>query len=85
MTISFTPGAWEDYQYWVTTHPPTAKRIVNLLKDVSRSPTDGMGAPTVLKHSLHGMWSRRITTEHRLVYSVGDDTVIIHSARYHYD
>lgn len=45
MNISFTPGAWEDYQYWVGTHPATAKRIVALLKDIARSPTEGIGAP----------------------------------------
>lgn len=84
MNISFTPGAWEDYQYWLATAPATAKRIVNLLKDVSRSPTDGIGAPKALRHSLQGMWSRRITGEHRLVYSIVDDTVVIHSCRYHY-
>jgi toxin YoeB len=84
VNISFTPGAWEDYQHWVAQHPPTAKRIVLLIKDVSRSPTDGIGTPKALRHSLQGMWSRRITAEHRLVYSVDSETVIIHSCRYHY-
>ena len=84
MNISFTPGAWEDYQYWVVKAPATAKKIVNLLKDISRSPSDGIGAPKALRHSLQGMWSRRITGEHRLVYSIAQDTVIIHSCRYHY-
>ena len=84
MNISFTPGAWEDYQYWVSTHPATAKRIVALLQDIARSPTEGIGAPKALRHSLQGLWSRRITAEHRLVCAIAEQSIVIHSCRYHY-
>jgi toxin YoeB len=84
VNISFTPGAWEDYQYWVGTHTATAKRIVALLKDIARSPTEGIGAPKALRHSLHGLWSRRITAEPRVVYAIPKQTNVIHRCRYHY-
>lgn len=84
MNISFTPNGWADYQYWLSTDRSTVKRINMLLKDCVRSPTDGIGKPEALKHQLAGYWSRRITDEHRLVYAVDGEQIIVIAARHHY-
>ena len=60
------------------------KRIVILIKDISRNPYQGLGKPEALKHELQGYWSRRIDDEHRLVYRVENDRLIIISCKYHY-
>jgi toxin YoeB len=59
-------------------------RIFNLIKDIQRDPFSGLGKPEALKHDLSGLWSRRITKEHRLVYSVSDQEIIIISCKFHY-
>ena len=85
MRLVFTPHGWEDYQHWVQTDRSTLKRINRLIDDVLRDPFSGIGKPEQLRHVLSGAWSRRITGEHRLVYLVdGDDVVVILQARYHY-
>ena len=61
------------------------KKILSLLKDTQKNPFSGLGKPEALKHELQGYWSKRINQEHRLVYQVEDDSVIILSCRYHYD
>ncbi len=73
--------AWEDYLYWQGQDRKTLKRINQLLKDVSRNPFEGIGKPEPLKGSLAGFWSRRIDEEHRLVYAVEDDKVLIIACR----
>ena len=60
------------------------KRINNLIKDISRSPFDGIGKPEMLKHALSGYWSRRINDEHRLVYKVEDESILIAQCKFHY-
>ncbi|MDP4879640.1 MAG: Txe/YoeB family addiction module toxin, partial [Opitutales bacterium] len=65
MNVTFTPPAWEDYQYWQKTDKKTLKRIHLLIKDIQRAPHEGIGKPEALKHNLSGYWSRRITEEHR--------------------
>jgi toxin YoeB len=82
--LVFTPHAWEDYQHWVQTDRATLKRINRLIDDVLRDPVTGIGKPEQLRHVLAGAWSRRITEEHRLVYLVERDDVVILQARYHY-
>lgn len=82
--ISFEAQAWEDYLYWQQTDKKTLKRLNNIIKDIQRSPFDGIGKPEPLKHLLSGCWSRRITAEHRIVYMVQDEQVIILQCRYHY-
>jgi toxin YoeB len=82
--LVFTPHAWEDYQHWVQTDRATLKRINRLIDDVLRDPFTGIGKPEQLRHVLAGAWSRRITEEHRLVYLVERDDVVILQARYHY-
>jgi toxin YoeB len=82
--LVFTPHGWEDYQHWVQTDRATLKRINRLIDDVLRDPFSGIGKPEQLRHVLAGAWSRRITEEHRLVYLVDGDDVVILQARYHY-
>jgi len=76
--------AWEDYLYWQKEDKSILKRINALIKDIQRSPFDGIGKPEPLKHEWSGFWSRRITDEHRLVYVYRDRNVIIAQCRYHY-
>jgi toxin YoeB len=82
--LVFTPHAWEDYQHWVQTDRATLKRINRLIDDSLRDPFAGIGKPEQLRHVLAGAWSRRISEEHRLVYLVDGDDLVILQARYHY-
>lgn len=82
--ISFHDDAWDDYLYWLHTDKQIAKRINTLVKDIQREPVAGIGKPEPLKYNLTGYWSRRITEEHRLVYKVDGDHIIIIQCRYHY-
>lgn len=84
LRLSFTPHAWEDYLNWQRTDKAVLKRLNLLLQDVLRSPFEGIGKPEPLRENLSGCWSRRITDEHRLVYRVNDDTVIVHQCQGHY-
>jgi len=84
MPIKFSDQAWDDYLYWQANDRATVKRINTLLKEIQRSPFEGIGKPEPLKHNLSGFWSRRIDEEHRLVCSVQDDTLLIAQCRYHY-
>jgi toxin YoeB len=71
-------------QYWLRTDKKLLKRLNSLIRDIQRSPYEGIGKPEPLKHGLSGCWSRRITDEHRIVYKVDDDAIFIAQARYHY-
>lgn len=84
MNIVFTAAGWADYQYWVKTDKATWRRLNLLINECLRSPLEGIGKPEALKHQLAGYWSRRITDEHRLVYAVDDDQIIVIAARHHY-
>jgi toxin YoeB len=84
MKIVFADRGWEDFTYWVENDRKIAARIVRLIKDIEREPFAGLGKPEPLRHDLTGFWSRRITDEHRLVYSVDKVRVLIAQARYHY-
>jgi toxin YoeB len=68
--IVFVPKAFKEYQEWIATDRKTALRIGDLIKDILRSPFDGIGKPEPLKHEFAGCWSRRIDQEHRLIYSL---------------
>ena len=85
MRLVFTPHGWEDYQYWQVTDRQTLKRLNRLLDDTLRDPFSGIGKPESLRHVLAGCWSRRIDEEHRLVYLVDGDDLVILQARYHYE
>ena len=82
--IAWTEAAWEDYVYWQSQDKKTIKRINLLIKDVLRSPFEGIGKPEALRENLSGFWSRRIDDPNRLVYAVEDDKIVIISCRYHY-
>lgn len=77
--------AWEDYLYWQAQNKKILKRINQLVKDINRSPFEGIGKPEPLKGNLAGFWSRRIDEEHRLVYAVEDNAILIFSCKGHYD
>lgn len=85
MIRAFTDEAWGQYQYWLRTDRQVLKRLNTLLEDTSRHPFTGIGKPEMLRASLSGHWSRRITDEHRLVYRVEDDTLVIIACRFHYE
>lgn len=74
----------EDLRYWVQTDRRTALRIFKLIEAVMRDPFQGLGKPEPLKYLGAGVWSRRITQEHRLVYVVGKERIDFVQARYHY-
>jgi len=85
MIITFSENSWEDYTYWQGIDKKMIKKINSLIKDIQRQPFDGLGKPEPLKFDLAGFWSRRIDKEHRLVYQVTDNQILIYSCRYHYD
>jgi len=85
MNIIFSKNAWEDYLSWQKEDMKAIKKINSLLKEIQRTPFEGSGKPEALKYDLAGFWSRRITHEHRLVYQVTDESVLVYSCRYHYD
>ena len=86
MIIGFSDEGWEDYQYWVNNDKKILKRISLLIEDIKRNPNDseGLGKPERLKENLQGYFSRRITSEHRLVYKIIDELIIIAQCRFHY-
>ncbi|HWZ16962.1 MAG TPA: Txe/YoeB family addiction module toxin [Mucilaginibacter sp.] len=84
MKIIFLDKAWEDYLYWQNTDKAMLKKINSLIKEIERAPFEGSGKPEPLKHNLAGSWSRRITLEHRLVYKIEKDAVVVFQCRYHY-
>jgi toxin YoeB len=82
--IIFSEHAWEDYLYWQRSDKKILRRINKLIKEVMRTPFQGLGKPEPLKHSLSGYWSRRINDEHRIVYKVSEEAIHIAQLRYHY-
>ena len=74
----------EDLAHWVSTDRKVALRILELVEAIRRDPFDGIGKPEPLRHLGSGIWSRRITQEHRLVYRVKDGRILFAQARYHY-
>ena len=83
-TVKWTPSAAEDIEYWKKRDPSKIKRIQQLIENIQTTPYSGIGKPEQLKYSLSGLWSRRITQEHRLIYSVNDSGIIIYNCRFHY-
>lgn len=84
MKLTFTDEAWDEYLYWQTRDKKILKKINTLLRDAKREPFTGLGKPEPLKHELAGYWSRRITQEHRLVYEVFEESILVLSCCYHY-
>lgn len=80
----FQPEFREDLSYWVKTNRKTALRVLKIVEDVLRDPFEGIGKPEPSKYLGPGVWSRRLTQEHRIVYLIGDERVDFLQARYHY-
>jgi toxin YoeB len=85
MRYIFVDESWEDYLYWQRTNTKYLKKVNTLLKDIARTPFSGLGKPEPLKHKYKGLWSRRIDNEHRLIYAVRDEEILIAKCRFHYD
>ena len=85
MIKAWTDEAWEDFEYWLKQDKKTLKRILLLLKDIDRNGNEGIGKPEPLKRNLSGWWSRRIDDEHRIVYKVENNFIIIASCKGHYE
>ena len=85
MKLLFSEQAWGDHQYWLATDKKLTKRINQLIRDTTRDPFCGIGKPEPLRHLLKGYWSRRINEEHRMVYRVKDDVLMVAQLRYHYE
>jgi len=82
--LSWDKNAWEDYLWWYQSNPKSIKKINELIKECLRDPFKGKGKPEALKADLSGYWSRRISGEHRLVYTVTDEFINIMQCRFHY-
>jgi len=85
MKLVFVEESWEDYLYWQKTDKNKLKKINELIRDISRTPFEGLGKPDPLKHKYSGFWLRRIDNEHRLIYRVIEDEIQIVKCRFHYD
>lgn len=85
MRLEFEPQAFEDLQFWVQTQPKMAKRLLRMIEETKRDPFGGIGKPEPLKGDMSGSWSKRINDEHRLIYQVTSDTLIILQCRFHYE
>lgn len=83
-TIEFDPDAFKEYQRWIDTDRRTALRIGDLIRDILRHPYEGIGKPEALKYKYSGCWSRRIDSEHRLIYKITDTSVVIFSCYSHF-
>lgn len=84
MKLVFADEAWDDYLHWQKQDRKMVERINKLIQEVRRDPFTGVGKPEPLKHALAGFWSRRITDEHRMVYRVEGESMLIAQLRYHY-
>jgi toxin YoeB len=84
MKLIFAEQAWEDYLHWQETDKKLLKRVNTLIKATARSPFEGLGKPEPLKNALTGYWSRRINDEHRMVYKVEANSLLLAQLRYHY-
>ena len=84
MKLSWSTSSWQDYLYWQKVDTKLAKRINELIKSCMRTPFEGIGKPEALKGGLQGYWSRRMTSDLRLVYKYENDQLLIAACRYHY-
>ena len=84
MLIKFSENALEDYLYWQKIDKKIVRKVNDLIKDITCTPFDGIGKPEPLKFDLSGFWSRRLDLEHRLVYKIENDELLIFSLRFHY-
>jgi toxin YoeB len=80
----FQPEFVQDLKHWVQTDRRIALRAISLIESIMRDPFRGIGKPESLKYFAPGVWSRRLTQEHRIIYLVQDDCIDFLQARYHY-
>ena len=85
MKITFVSTGWDDYLWWQANDRVTLRRVNRLIEDIVRNGHNGIGKPEPLRQNLAGYWSRRVTSEHRLVYALEGDAVVIVSCRFHYE
>jgi toxin YoeB len=83
--VTFEDNGLEDLTYWAKTDLKILKKVIVLSENIAKTPFEGLGKPEPLKGDLQGFWSRRITDEHRLVYAVTKDAIIIIACRRHYE
>lgn len=83
--VNFRFEAFEEYQQWIKTDKKIALKIGALIEDILKNAFTGLGKPELLERNLKGYWSRRITEEHRLIYKITDESVIIFSCHSHYN
>ena len=84
MRLTFADEAWDDYLHWQKHDKRMVERINKLIGETQREPFTGIGKPEPLKHALSGYWSRRITDEHRMVYKIEADALLVAQLRYRY-
>lgn len=82
--LVWSPAAWEDYVYWQGQDRKQLRRINQLIQACMRDPFTGIGKPEALRENLSGCWSRRIDQEHRLVYRLDGEMLVILACRFHY-
>jgi toxin YoeB len=83
--LNLMPKAWQDLGWWVKNDIKTVKKIYSLLDNCCKTPFDGLGQPELLKANFSGYWSRRINLEHRIVYKVEENQIVVHSLYGHYN
>jgi toxin YoeB len=83
--VDFTAQAFSEFQEWVTEDLKITKKIIRLISECQKTPFHGTGKPEPLKGAYKGLWSRRITDEHRLVYAISEDKITILACRTHYE
>jgi len=84
MNVLFSNEGWEDYQYWQANDIKLLKKINDIIKDIKRNSNQGIGQPEKLKGNMSGWMSRRINLEHRIVYRIDSDAIVIIQCKYHY-
>ena len=84
MKVIWSDESWKDFEYWLDNNQKIVKRIRKLIQNTRRTPFEGIGKPEPLNGDMAGLWSRRITNEHRFVYFVNEDGLNIVSVRFHY-
>ena len=84
MLITFSSHAWEDYTTWLKEDRKMLLKINQLIKEIQRTPFEGIGKPEALKYELSGFWSRRINHEHIIIYAVSNNIIVIYSLKFHY-
>lgn len=84
MRLTWEARAWEDYLHWQATDPRMLRKVNTLLRECQRHPFEGTGKPEPLRGNLAGFWSRRIDREHRLIYAVEPEAILIAQCRFHY-